>query len=166
MASPSRIAPFLWFDRQALEAAEFYVSLFPNSRVTQVSHYPEAGQEVTGGTPGSVMTVGFELDGLPFTALNGGPAFRFNESVSFVVSCADQAEVDRYWDRLTEGGDPSAEQCGWCKDRFGLSWQVVPEALGRLLGSPDPRVSERVTNAFLKMQKLDVAALERAAAGE
>jgi predicted 3-demethylubiquinone-9 3-methyltransferase (glyoxalase superfamily) len=164
MASPSRITPFLWFDNEALEAAEFYVSVFPDSRITSISRYPDAGQEIHGGAAGSVMTVAFELDGQPFTALNGGPVFAFNESVSFVVACADQAQVDHYWDRLSEGGDPAAQQCGWLKDRFGLSWQVVPQALGRLMGGGDAAQSARVTGAFLNMKKLDIAELERAAA--
>jgi predicted 3-demethylubiquinone-9 3-methyltransferase (glyoxalase superfamily) len=165
MASPSRITPFLWFDHQALEAAEFYVSVFPGSRISSVSRYPDAGQDIHGIAAGSVMTVAFELAGQPFTALNGGPLFTFSESVSFVVSCADQAEVDHYWDRLSDGGDPAAQQCGWLKDRFGLSWQVVPEALGRLMGGGDAAQAARVTEAFLKMKKFEIAELERAAAG-
>ena len=160
-----RITPFLWFDDQAQEAAELYISVFPNSRIVSVGRYGDAGQDVTGGTPGSVMTVAFELDGHPFTALNGGPLFRFTEAVSFVVSCETQSEVDHYWDTLSAGGDPDAQQCGWLKDRFGVSWQVVPAALGRLLGDPDPEKTRRVTEAFLAMKKLDIVELERAHAG-
>jgi predicted 3-demethylubiquinone-9 3-methyltransferase (glyoxalase superfamily) len=159
------ITPFLWFDHEAGEAAELYVSIFPDSRITSVSRYGEAGQEVTGGAPGSVMTVQFELAGQPFTALNGGPIFRFTEAVSFVISCVTQDEVDYFWDRLSEGGDPAAQQCGWLKDRYGLSWQIVPTALAGLLGDPDPGRSARATEAMLKMKKLDISELERAAAG-
>jgi predicted 3-demethylubiquinone-9 3-methyltransferase (glyoxalase superfamily) len=154
----SRITPFLWFDDQAEPAAEFYVSVFPNSRITDVSRYGEAGP----GKAGSVMTISFELDGLPVTALNGGPYFKLSEAFSMSVDCADQAEVDRYWDKLLEGGQPS--QCGWLKDRFGLSWQIVPSALPRLLADPDRAKVQRVMAAMLKMIKLDVAALEAAAA--
>ncbi len=156
----SRISPFLWFDDQAEEAAKLYVSLFPNSKITSVSRYGEAGP----GEPGSVMIVSFELDGLSVTALNGGPVFKLSEAFSMSVDCADQAEVDRYWDALIEhGGQPS--QCGWLKDRFGLSWQIVPRALPRLLGDPDRAKAQRVMAAMLKMHKLDVAALEAAAQG-
>jgi predicted 3-demethylubiquinone-9 3-methyltransferase (glyoxalase superfamily) len=160
-----RITPFLWFDDQAEEAAAFYTSLFPDSRITDVSRYGEAGQETTGGTPGSAMTVSFELFGQPFIALNGGPLFHFTEAISFEVSCETQEEVDRYWDRLSEGGDPTAQRCGWLKDRFGLSWQIVPTILGRLLGDPDPAKAARAMEAMLGMKKLDIAALERAHRG-
>jgi predicted 3-demethylubiquinone-9 3-methyltransferase (glyoxalase superfamily) len=165
LASPHRLTPCLWFADQAEEAAAFYTSLFPDSRVTNVTRYPDAGQEVTGGGSGSVMTVEFELEGVPFTALNGGPQFRFNEAISFQVHCETQAEVDRLWDRLTEGGDPAAQQCGWLKDRFGLSWQVIPAAMFALLSDPDPARARRATEAMLRMKKLDLAELERAAAG-
>lgn len=151
--------PFLWFDDQAEDAANFYVSIFPNSKITIVNRYGEAGP----GPKGQVMTIQFELDGQTFTALNGGPHFQFNEAVSFVIDCADQAEVDHYWDKLVEGGAPS--QCGWLKDRFGLSWQVVPTALYALIGDPDPAKAQRATQAMLKMVKLDIAALEAAHAG-
>ncbi|HEX4096006.1 MAG TPA: VOC family protein, partial [Caulobacteraceae bacterium] len=139
-------------------AAEFYVSVFPNSKITGVTRYGEAGP----GKAGSAMTVSFELDGLPVTALNGGPYFKLTEAFSMSVDCADQAEVDRYWDKLLEGGQPS--QCGWLKDRFGLSWQIVPRILPRLLADPDRARSQRVMAAMLKMIKLDVATLEAAAA--
>ena len=154
-----RISPFLWFDHRAEEAANLYVSLFPNSKIIGTTRYGEAGP----GEPGSVMTVSFELDGLAVTALNGGPYFKLTEAFSMSVDCADQAEVDRYWDGLIEGGGQPS-QCGWLKDRFGLSWQIVPSALPRLLADPDKAKAQRVMQAMLQMIKLDVAALEAAAA--
>lgn len=159
-----RISPFLWFDGQAEEAAAFYVSIFPNSAIRQVLRYGEAGQEQHGQAPGTAMTVAFELDGQPFTALNGGPIFKFTEAVSFVVNCATQEEVDHYWEKLGEGGDPAARQCGWLKDRYGLSWQIVPRRLVELLSDPDPAKSGRVMQSLLQMKKIDIALLERAAA--
>jgi len=152
-----RISPFLWFDSQAEEAAELYVSIFPNSRITGTTRYGKGAP----GPAGSVMTVSFERDGLPVTALNGGPHFQLSEAFSMSVDCADQAEVDRYWDALTEGG--RASRCGWLKDRFGLSWQIVPRALPLLLADPDPAKAQRVMAAMLTMSRLDVAALEAAA---
>ncbi|HEX6681658.1 MAG TPA: VOC family protein [Candidatus Limnocylindrales bacterium] len=153
----SRIKPYLWFENQAEEAAEFYVSLFENSRITEVQRYPE-GSPLPGGT---VMIVTFELDGHEYIALNGGPDFKFNESFSLYVSCKDQAEVDRLWDRLTaDGGEPG--QCGWLKDRFGLSWQIIPDALSELLSSPDKDRATRVMQAMFTMHKLDVKTLENA----
>ncbi len=152
----SIITPFLWFDHQAEEAANFYISIFPNSKITEIARYGEAGP----GTPGSVMTVGFELDGQRYTALNGGPHFSFNEAVSFVVHCRTQQEVDHYWDCLLDGGSPS--QCGWLKDRYGLSWQIVPEQLIELLKDPDARKAGKVAAAMFKMVKLDIGKLERA----
>ena len=155
-----RITPFLWFDKEALEAAEFYCSIFPNSKVTSVSHYSEAGPEAAG----SVMTVEFVLDGLELTALNGGPHFRLTEAFSLAISCADQAEVDHYWEKLTaDGGEES--QCGWLKDRFGLSWQVTPEGLMDVLRSDDPARTQRAMQAMFGMKKLDLAALKAAADG-
>ena len=153
-----KITPNLWFDTEGLEAAEFYVSLFPNSKVTGVHYYGEAGPREAG----TVLTVDFVLDGQEYVAINGGPQFTFDEAISLAISCADQDEVDHYWDKLTEGGEES--QCGWLKDRYGLSWQIVPKALPRLLGDPDPEKSRRVTEAMLRMRKLDVAELEGAAA--
>ena len=147
-----RISPFLWFDHQAEEAANLYVSLFPNSKIIGTTRYGEAGP----GAPGSVMTVSFELDGLAVTALNGGPYFKLTEAFSMSVDCADQAEVDRYWDRLLEGGGQPS-QCGWLKDRFGLSWQIVPANLPGLIKHP------KAMQAMLQMKKLDIAELERAA---
>jgi predicted 3-demethylubiquinone-9 3-methyltransferase (glyoxalase superfamily) len=154
-----RITPNLWFDSQAQDAAELYVSLFPNSKITNVSHYGEGAPKPAG----TVLTVDFELDGQPYTTINGGPEFVFDEAVSFRIHCADQQEVDYYWNALTDGGEES--QCGWLKDRFGLSWQVVPEALGELLGDPDPCRAQRAMQAMLSMHKLDVAALRAAADG-
>jgi predicted 3-demethylubiquinone-9 3-methyltransferase (glyoxalase superfamily) len=152
-----KITPCLWFDTQGEEAARFYTSVFPNSRVLKVTHYGSAGPR----PEGTVMTVEFELDGRQFTALNGGPEFTFSEAVSFEVSCEDQEEVDFYWDRLSEGGEQGP--CGWLKDRFGLSWQIVPTALPRLLGDADTEKAQRVMAAMLQMRKIDVEELERAA---
>src|SRR5690606_1866975 len=155
----------LWFDSEAEEAAKFYTSIFPRSRITKISRYTEAGREIHGREPGSVLTVAFELDGTPFTALNGGPVFRFSEAISFQVICSDQDEVDRYWNALSAGGDPAAQQCGWLKDRFGLSWQIVPAILLELTDDPDRAKAARVTAAMLKMKKIDIAELRRAYAG-
>jgi predicted 3-demethylubiquinone-9 3-methyltransferase (glyoxalase superfamily) len=155
----SRIATNLWFDDQALEASELYVSLVPNSRITDVSRYGD-GAPMPAGT---VLTVAFELDGQRFLALNGGPQFTFTEAISVVVTCADQLEVDRLWTALTEGGEEGS--CGWCKDRFGLSWQVVPEGLSQVLGDPDPERAGRAMQAMMGMSKLDLSALQAAADG-
>jgi predicted 3-demethylubiquinone-9 3-methyltransferase (glyoxalase superfamily) len=152
-----KITPFMWFDHQAEDAANFYVSIFPNSKITSVSRYTEAGP----GEPGSAMTVQIELDGLPVTLLNGGPVFRPTEAFSLSVSCEDQAEVDRYWAALTEGGEES--QCGWLKDRYGFSWQVVPRALSEVIGQPDRAKAQRAMQAMFQMKKLDVAKLREAA---
>jgi predicted 3-demethylubiquinone-9 3-methyltransferase (glyoxalase superfamily) len=153
------ITPWLWFDTEAEEAAEFYVSVFPSSRILDVSRYGTAGPR----PEGMVMTVSFELDGQQFSALNGGPEFTFSEAVSFLVDCEDQDEVDHYWNALSEGGEEGP--CGWLEDKFGLSWQIVPKALPRLLGDPDREKAQRVMEAMLKMGKIEVAELERAAAG-
>jgi predicted 3-demethylubiquinone-9 3-methyltransferase (glyoxalase superfamily) len=167
IATPGpRITPFLWFDREAEEAAAHYTSIFPGSRIVDTTRYRgDAGQPAAGPQPGDVLTVSFELDGQPFVALNGGPAFQFTEAVSFMVACADQAEVDHFWERLGAGGDPAAQQCGWLKDRFGVSWQVVPARLHELLADPNPERAARVTAAMLAMKKLDITELERAADG-
>jgi predicted 3-demethylubiquinone-9 3-methyltransferase (glyoxalase superfamily) len=162
MPALRKITPCLWFDDQAEEAANFYVSIFPNSRIVNISRYGEAGHEIHGRPAGSVMTVIFELDGHQFTALNGGPLFKFNEAISFEVDCATQEDVDYFWDRLTQGGDPRAQQCGWLKDRFGLSWQVVPSILNELVSDPQSPKSERAMAAMLGMKKLDIAELQRA----
>lgn len=159
-----RISICLWFDDQAEEAAAFYTSIFPNSRIAAVQRFTKQGAGVAGKQVGTVMTVAFELDGQPFTALNGGPVFRFNEAMSIVVQCRSQAEVDHYWTRLGEGGDPAAQRCGWLKDRYGVSWQVVPEELFEALGHPDPAKASRAAEAMLQMKKIDLAAL-RAAVG-
>ena len=161
-APSSRISPCLWFDHQAEAAARLYVSVFPDSRITQVARYPEAGHEIHGKVAGSVMTVAFELCGQSFTALNGGPVFKFNEAVSLQVHCESQDEVDHYWSRLTEGGDPAAQQCGWLKDRYGLSWQIVPNRMIELILDPDPVRKEKAFAAMLEMKKLDIAVIERA----
>jgi predicted 3-demethylubiquinone-9 3-methyltransferase (glyoxalase superfamily) len=158
-----KITPFLWFDDKAEEAANFYVSLFNNSNVGRVSRYGEEGEDASGRPKGTVMTVEFDLDGQNFVALNGGPHFKFSEAVSFVVNCTDQEEVDRFWEKLSEGGEKS--QCGWLKDKYGLSWQVVPTVLNELLTDEDPAKSERVMKAMLQMHKLDIETLKKAAAG-
>lgn len=164
MKLASKISPCLWFDGQAEEAAEFYVSVFENSRITEIARYPEAGQEIHGRPAGSVMTVDFELDGQSFIALNGGPEFTFNEALSLSIDCENQAEVDRYWDRLaTDGGQPI--QCGWVKDKFGVSWQVIPRRLPELMADSDRARAARVMEAMLQMIKIDVAQLEAAAEG-
>jgi predicted 3-demethylubiquinone-9 3-methyltransferase (glyoxalase superfamily) len=165
MANVQKITPFLWFDGQAEEAAKHYTSIFEGSKILSVSRYGEAGQEVHGQEPGTAMTVEFSLAGQPFTALNGGPLYHFTEAISFVVHCETQGQVDYYWERLSEGGDPAAQQCGWLKDRFGVSWQIVPRVLGELLGGPDPARAGRAMAAMLQMKKLDIAALKRAHAG-
>ena len=154
-----KIVPNLWFDGQAEEAAAFYCSVFPNSRIVQVAHYTDAGP----GEPGSVMTVEFELDGHRFVGINGGPEFTFSEAVSFQINCQGQEEVDRYWDLLVEGGEPS--QCGWLKDRYGLSWQVVPEGFEEVFNDPDKDRATRAMKAMFGMSKLDVEELRRAADG-
>lgn len=151
-----KITTFLWFDNQAEEAANFYVSLFNNSKIGKVSRYGDAGP----GPKGSVMVISFELDGVEFTALNGGPHFKFTPAVSLMVNCDTQEEVDRLWTKLSEGGRP--DRCGWLQDRWGLSWQIVPTALGKLMGSPDREKANRVMQAMLKMNKLDIETLERA----
>ena len=155
-----KIIPSLWFDTEAEQAAEFYVSIFENSRITNVARYTEAGPR----EPGTVMTVAFELDGQPFVGINGGPEFTFSEAVSFQVDCEDQAEVDSFWERLGEGGEEGP--CGWLKDRFGLSWQVVPSGMDELFADPDPTRAERAMRAMFGMKKLDLAELQRAADGE
>jgi len=154
-----KITPFLWFDDQAEEAAQFYTSIFKNSKILNVSRYGEAGP----GQKGSVMVVSFQLEGQQFTALNGGPRFKFSEAFSFVVNCENQQEIDHYWTKLTSNGGQES-QCGWLKDKFGFSWQIVPTALGKLM-SGDPQKANRVMQALLQMKKLDIATLEEAAAG-
>jgi predicted 3-demethylubiquinone-9 3-methyltransferase (glyoxalase superfamily) len=159
-----KITPCLWFDTQAEEAAQFYVSIFKNSKINAISRYPKAGQEIHGKPPGSVMTVAFEIDGQVFVALNGGPQFKFNEAVSFQINCETQEEIDHFWNKLTENGQEGP--CGWLKDRYGVSWQVVPAVLPEMLMDPDAEKAARVTKAFMQMRKFDVAALKRAHAGQ
>ena len=159
-----RITPFLWFESQAEEAVRLYTSIFPNSKIGTTLRYTKDVAAQAGRPEGSVMTIDFELDGVQLSAINGGPHFKFNEAVSLVVNCRDQAEVDHYWSRLGEGGDPSAQQCGWLKDRFGVSWQVVPVDIGTYLSHPDPEKAGRATQAMLQMKKLDLEALKRAVA--
>ena len=160
-----KITPFLWFDDQAEKAAKFYTSIFKNSKVGKITRYGESAEKAAGRPAGSVMTVEFELEGQKFTALNGGPVFKFNESISFVVNCDTQEEVDSFWEKLSaDGGQES--QCGWLRDKFGVSWQVVPRALINMLQDKDPKKSERVMKAMLQMQKLDIKTLEDAYAGK
>jgi predicted 3-demethylubiquinone-9 3-methyltransferase (glyoxalase superfamily) len=162
----SPITPCLWFDSEAEEAARFYTGIFRNSKITGISRYGEAGKEVHGQPAGKVLTVAFELDGRPFTALNGGPQFKFNEAVSFQIPCRNQEEIDYYWDKLTAGGDARAQQCGWLKDRYGLSWQVFPAAVMDMLQDQDRKKADRVMQAIMEMRKMDLKALERAYAGQ
>jgi predicted 3-demethylubiquinone-9 3-methyltransferase (glyoxalase superfamily) len=165
MVTLQKITPCLWFDSQAEEATKFYVSVFDNSAIGTVTRYGKEGFAVHGRPEGSVMTVTFRLEGQEFTALNGGPHFKFSEAICFVVRCETQTEVDRYWDRLGEGGDERARQCGWLKDKYGVSWQIVPAALFEMMAGADSRKSGRVMRAMLQMKKLDLAALRRAYEG-
>jgi predicted 3-demethylubiquinone-9 3-methyltransferase (glyoxalase superfamily) len=160
-----KITPCLWFDDQAQEAAEFYTAVFRNSKIVTVARYGEAGHDVHGKPAGTVMTVAFELEGQAFTALNGGPMFKFNEAVSFQINCETQEDVDYYWNKLSKGGDARAQQCGWLKDKYGLSWQVVPRVLVELISDSDPEKSGRVMEAMLQMKKIDIDGLKRAYAG-
>ena len=160
-----KIIPHLWFDKEAEEAAKFYTSIFKNSKIGSISRYGEAGHEIHGMKAGTVLTVDFELEGQSFTALNGGPMFKFTEAISFQVHCETQQELDHYWDKLSEGGDKNAQQCGWLKDKYGASWQVVPSILPKLLMDPDHRKSERTMQALLQMKKLDIEKLKQAHAG-
>lgn len=166
MVTTQRITPCLWFAHQAEEAATYYVGIFKNSRITRVAHYGDAGKDAHGQASGSVMTVSFELDGHSFLALNGGPAFTFNEAVSLMVNCDTQAEIDYYWDKLSAGGDPKAQQCGWLKDKYGLSWQVVPRNVDAFFKDDNSAGAARAMNAMLKMKKMDLGALQRAYEGK
>jgi predicted 3-demethylubiquinone-9 3-methyltransferase (glyoxalase superfamily) len=165
MPTIQRITPCLWFDDQAEEAGAFYTAIFKNSKITNISRYGEAGQELHRKAVGAVMTVAFVLDGQAFTALNGGPVFQFNEAISFQIHCETQDAVDYYWEKLSEGGDEKAQQCGWLKDRYGVSWQVVPGVLIEMITDPDYEKSQRVTAAMLRMKKLAIEELKRAYAG-
>jgi len=155
-----KISPFLWFDSQAEDAAKFYISVFKNSKILHISRYGKVGP----GPAGSVMTVVFQLDGNEFIALNGGPIFKFNEAVSFMVECKTQEELDYYWEKLSRGGEKI--QCGWLKDKYGLSWQVIPTILGEMLTDPDPKKSQRVMEAMLQMKKIDIEGLKKAYSGK
>jgi len=157
-----KITPFLWFDTQAEEAANFYASVFKNSKIVNVARYGDEAAKASGRPEGSAMTVAFELEGQKFVALNGGPHFKFTEAVSFVVNCQTQKEVDHYWEKLSAGGDEKAQQCGWLKDKYGLSWQIVPTVLVEMLQDKNPEKSERVMQALLKMKKLDIKTLQQA----
>ena len=159
-----KITPFLWFDNNAEEAIKFYTSIFKKSKVLVVTRYGKSGAAASGRPEGSAMTIAFELEGQNFVALNGGPHFKFTEAVSFVVNCKTQAEIDNYWKKLSAGGKES--QCGWLKDKFGLSWQIVPDSLGKILGSKDEAKTQRVMEALLKMQKLDIKTLQKAFAAK
>ena len=166
MAKSPKIAPCLWFDSEAEEAARFYTEIFRKSKITAITRYGSAGFEVHHRPAGSVMTVEFELEGQKYTALNGGPAFKFNEAISFQIYCDTQAEIDYYWSKLGEGGDPNAQQCGWLKDRYGVSWQVVQKGIEELYKDETSPAAERTMEAMLKMKKLDIAELKRAHDGE
>ncbi len=159
-----RFTPFFWFNGQAEEAAAFYTAIFDNSKIVTTTRYSKEIAQATGHAEGSVMTIAFELDGQKFATINGGPHFKFNEAISIVVNCQSQAEVDRYWERLGQGGDPAAQQCGWLKDKFGVSWQIVPSQLIELLSDPDPNRARRAGQAMMQMKKIDIDALRRAAA--
>lgn len=165
MAITQRITPHLWFSHNAEEAVAFYVSIFKNSKIGNISRYGEAGHEIHGMQAGSVMSIDFELDGVQFAALNGGPAFQFNEALSLIVNCETQEEVDYFWDKLSEGGDPEAQQCGWLKDKYGLSWQITPLAAVDMLNDPDKERSERVMACILGMKKLDLGLITEAYQG-
>ncbi|ABE44302.1 VOC family protein [Polaromonas sp. JS666] len=165
MKITSRIAPCLWFDTQGEEAANFYVGIFKNSKITHISRFGKEGHEIHRKPEGAVMTVVFELDGQTFTALNGGPDFKFNEAISLQVYCDTQQEIDYYWDKLSAGGDKNAQQCGWLKDKYSVSWQVVPSIIGELFGEKVTDKSERAMKAMLQMKKLDIAKLQAAYQG-
>ncbi len=157
-----KITPFLWFDKQAEEAAGFYVSIFKNSKIGEVTRYGKEGYEIHNMEEGTVMTIDFEIQGQKFVALNGGPVFKFNEAISFQVLCENQEEVDYYWENLSDGGDEKAQQCGWLKDKYGISWQVVPMILPKMIKDKDAKKSQRVIKAMLQMQKLDIKTLHKA----
>lgn len=163
--SHEKIRPCLWYDKQAEEAARFYCSVFKNSKLGRITYYPDAGQDIHGKPANSVLTVEFELEGMPFMALNAGPQFKFDEAISFQVDCRTQAEIDYYWSALTADGGEEGP-CGWLKDKFGLSWQVAPDFMGDILAGPDRAAAARVMNAFMKMKKFDIATINRAFKGE
>ena len=166
MATMQKITSNLWFEKQAEEAVKLYTSIFKNSKIERVTHYGKEGFEIHGMPDGFVMTIEFTLEGQTFVALNGGPYFKFNEAISFIVNCETQEEVDYYWNKLSEGGDPKAQMCGWLKDKFGLSWQVVPTLLTNLVDDPNSEKAQRATRAMLQMKKLDIKTLEDAYNGK
>jgi predicted 3-demethylubiquinone-9 3-methyltransferase (glyoxalase superfamily) len=166
MAALQKIQPCLWFDTQAEEAAKYYTGIFGNSAIVRTTYYPNEGQDVHGKPAGSVLTVEFDLDGQRFMAMNGGPLVKFNEAISLTVNCDTQEEIDYYWEKLTAGGDPGAQQCGWLKDKFGLSWQVAPSIMTELLSDPDAEKTARVMEVFMPMKKFDLAAVLKAYNGE
>jgi predicted 3-demethylubiquinone-9 3-methyltransferase (glyoxalase superfamily) len=165
MVTMQKIAPNLWFDDQAEDAAKYYTSIFKNSKIEKITRYGKEGYEIHKRPAGSVMTVQFFLDGQEFIALNGGPIFKFNEAVSFIVHCDTQENVDYYWDKLIEGGDPKAQQCGWLKDKYGVSWQIVPNLLLETISDPDETKSQRVMKAMLSMKKIDIETIRQAYKG-
>ena len=160
-----KITACLWFDNQAEEAVQFYTSIFKNSRIGRITRYGKEGYEIHGKPEGTVMTVEFEIDGQPFTALNGGPVFTFNEAISFQVNCETQEEVDYYWEKLSKGGNEKAQQCGWLKDKYGVSWQIIPKILSELVGDPDSEKSQKAMKAMLQMKKIDIETIKRAYEG-
>lgn len=160
-----KITTNLWFDSQAEEAAKFYTSIFENSKIGRITRYGNEGNQIHGKTMGSVMTVEFELEGQTFVALNGGPQFKFTEAISFIIHCEDQKELDYYWGKLSEGGDEKAQVCGWLKDQFGVSWQIIPENLTEMVNGSNPDKSERMMKALLEMKKIDIKTLEHAYLG-
>lgn len=166
MATVQKISPHLWFDNQAEEAANYYVKIFKNSKLGKITRYGKTGFEIHKRPAGSVMTVQFQIEGQDFVALNGGPIFKFNESVSFMINCENQEEIDYYWGKLSEGGDEKAQICGWLKDKFGLSWQVVPAGMSEMLSDPESEKSQRAMEAFLKMKKLDIETIKKAYEGK
>jgi len=166
MQISQKITPCLWFDDQTEEAVEFYTSIFRNSRIVKTTRYGEAGYDVHGKPAGTVMAVAFELDGQAFTALNGGPMFKFNEAISFQVNCETQEEVDYFWEKLTEDGDEKAQQCGWLKDKYGVSWQIVPAVLLEMIDDPNSEKSQRAMKAMLQMKKIDIDTLKHAYDGQ
>jgi len=161
-----KIVPCLWFDSQAEEAVNFYASIFKNSKIGSVARYGEAGAKASGRPKGTVMTITFQLEGQEFLALNGGPIFKFTEAISFIVNCKTQKEVDRLWEKLSEGGDEKAQQCGWLKDKYGVSWQIVPSVLGKMMQDKDAGKAERVMKAMLQMKRIDMKTLKQAYASE
>jgi predicted 3-demethylubiquinone-9 3-methyltransferase (glyoxalase superfamily) len=162
MATMQKITSNLWFDKQAEEAIRFYISVFRNSKMGRISHYGKEGHEIHGMKAGTVMTVEFQLEGQSFLALNGGPHFKFNEAISFIVNCDTQEEVDYYWEKLSADGDKKAQMCGWLKDKYGLSWQIVPTILSEMMTDTSPKKTESVMKAMLQMKKLDIDALKKA----